>query len=458
MTTDFFSFLFTLFLGFFYLSWIIGGCGLAYASSFLTPPQFSRTLTFTIVACATMAGAYFFGSVVSTTWMMAVVDWTAASQTLQVVKAMAFSMVMTACIVQVGSYFGHQLSTTYVLAGTLTSVAYWVASGKGIYTRQIFLIISAWILFTIIAVVLSGLLSYCITRTLNTSRHPYRHLVWMEPTVLGLLAFGWYSIVPVCSLTLFTLFVLIAMAGWAGILLSILPRQHDNEKEYDPRILVFVRQSLQALENARILAFANNQESITICCEEQRALLKTLQQDELVLVHKNNVQEIDRRCAWWNVLLAPLTVVLFAANDVANAVAPCFIALQAWYGPNIYVAIPFKWLFLWGGALIVFGFATSGWFFSDVLRQRSGHLPARTLFSSQITVALLLLIAYKSALPLSVTQLVSASLLGQGLLKWTKPDEGSYCRQTLLGSFFSLFLGGCISGACYPFIDYVLLK
>jgi PiT family inorganic phosphate transporter len=127
---------------------------------------------------------------------------------------------------------------------------------------------------------------------------------------------------------------------------------------------------------------------------------------------------VERMFAVLQILTACAIAFAHGSNDVANAIGPLAAVVHTVQSGAVTGTAPLAlWMLLVGGAGILLGLATYGYRVMETVGKRITELTPSRGFAAQLAAATTIVIASRSAIPVSTTHILVGCVLGVGLAR-----------------------------------------
>jgi len=362
-----------------------------------------------VAAVFEFAGASVAGGSVTRTIRKGIIDPSQiADRPELLIFGMLAALLAAGCWLALASFRGWPVSTTHSIVGAIVGFAVAGIGIDAVSWGKITQIVASWIVSPVLGGGFAFLLMLSIQRLILKSENPFSSAVRYAPYYLFLVGF---------TISLVTIF----------------------------KGLKHLNVDLNGYESAGVAALIG----LVTALIGKRAVNR-------VAVHA----EIDRSEHFAGVerVFAPMIIFTACAmafahgsNDVANGVGP----LAAIYGliqsggeVTQKLAMPF-WILVLGGAGIVLGLATYGYRVMRTIGSRITALTPTSGFCATVAAALTVVIASRTAMPVSTTHIAVGAVMGVGLARGIAALDLRVIGSIFVSWVVTLPAGGILSAAFF---------
>ncbi len=393
-----------------FMTWGIGANDVANALGTSVGSGAITVKTAIIVAAVfEFAGASVAGGSVTRTIRKGIIDPSQiADRPELLIFGMLAALLAAGCWLALASFRGWPVSTTHSIVGAIVGFAVAGIGIDAVSWGKITQIVASWIVSPVLGGGFAFLLMLSIQRLILKSENPFSSAVRYAPYYLFLVGF---------TISLVTIF----------------------------KGLKHLNVDLNGYESAGVAALIG----LVTALIGKRAVNR-------VTVHA----EIDRSEHFAGVerVFAPMIIFTACAmafahgsNDVANGVGP----LAAIYGliqsggeVTQKLAMPF-WILVLGGAGIVLGLATYGYRVMRTIGSRITALTPTSGFCATVAAALTVVIASRTAMPVSTTHIAVGAVMGVGLARGIAALDLRVIGSIFVSWVVTLPAGGILSAAFF---------
>jgi len=393
-----------------FMTWGIGANDVANALGTSVGSGAITVKTAIIVAAVfEFAGASVAGGSVTRTIRKGIIDPSQiADRPELLIFGMLAALLAAGCWLALASFRGWPVSTTHSIVGAIVGFAVAGIGIDAVSWGKITQIVASWIVSPVLGGGFAFLLMLSIQRLILKSENPFSSAVRYAPYYLFLVGF---------TISLVTIF----------------------------KGLKHLNVDLNGYESAGVAALIG----LVTALIGKRAVNR-------VAVHA----EIDRSEHFAGVerVFAPMIIFTACAmafahgsNDVANGVGP----LAAIYGliqsggeVTQKLAMPF-WILVLGGAGIVLGLATYGYRVMRTIGSRITALTPTSGFCATVAAALTVVIASRTAMPVSTTHIAVGAVMGVGLARGIAALDLRVIGSIFVSWVVTLPAGGILSAAFF---------
>ena len=402
----------------------------------------------------------------------------------------------------IATYFKYPVSTTHSIIGAIVGFSLAYGGTNAVVWEKIGMIVASWIISPLLAGLFAMILFYLVKKYTFESVNPIKMTLRIFPilTFFTFLINGFfifYKGTPALDLDNTELWVGIVCAVSLGSVTSII-----SWFWYVPRVKNRLRIRNSDLSSSN--STNSNNETISLneaisrneatslndtefyegnlTLEEEmedeivykknisisqninrlKGYVKSLENkkhnDKIMKLHQNaNVfdSKSEKICSSLQVITACFSAFAHGANDVANAIGP-FAAIYA-----IYVngdldkksEVP-AWLLTIGGTGIVVGLATWGYKIIDRIGKELTKVTPSRGFVMELSAATTVVIASRTAIPVSTTHCQVGSVVGCGLVDGKKNIDWYILKKVIFSWIITLPVAGLISAGLFSLCHY----
>ena len=362
----------------FYMTWGIGAndvanaMGTSVGSGAITVKQ-----AIVIAAVFEFAGAFIAGGTVTKTIRKGIIDPSSISGTPEIlVFGMLAALLAAGIWLMVASARGWPVSTTHTIVGALVGFAIVGIGVDAVHWGKIGGIVASWIVSPIIGGTLAFLLMMSIRKLIINTEHPFENARKWGP-------------------------MYVFLVGWIVSLVTLFKGLKHLNLEFS------------ALESVVVSTIFG----IIVALIGRHMINKvTVDDDADKEFHFASVEKV-----FLPMMVFTACAMAFAhgSNDVANGIGPLAAVVDIIQsGGNVTQSsgLPL-WILLLGGTGIVIGLATMGYKVMQTIGTKITELTPTRGYCATLAAAVTVVVASKTGLPVSTTQIAVGSVMGVGLAR-----------------------------------------
>lgn len=447
----------------FYMAWNIGANDVANAMG-TSVGSGALTLRQAVIVAAILefSGAFFFGSHVSKTVQSGIVNPTLfVNNPIILVYGMLASLVSVGIWLQIASYYGWPVSTTHSIVGAIVGFGAVVGGLDAIYWREVFYIISSWILSPILGGIIGYLFfSFIRTQIFYTSdpvaatRRWTPFMVFLVMLILvSVLVFEGFRNISL-TISWFNKSFLVIGGAFIASLISYLivrkissPQKQEQETHfYSPEIITSVEKAKKHLSRLQLVANGEIKSHVALILEEVDQLADSLNQKQQIATTHLEYLKVERIFSYLQIMSACMMAFAHGANDVANAIGPLSAAIAILTTGLFAVDSPVPiWALGLGGLGIVVGLATWGWRVIETIGKKITELTPSRGFSAEFGAATTIVLASGLGMPISTTHTLVGAVIGVGFARGLEAINLNTAKEILVSWIVTVPIGAILA-------------
>lgn len=453
----------------FYMAWSIGANDVANAMG-TSVGSGALTLRSAVIIAAVLefAGAYFFGSHVSTTMQAGIINSSVFQDNYHIlVYGMLSALLASGAWLQLASYFGWPVSTTHSIVGAVVGFGIVAGGIEAVQWSNVGYIVVSWVISPLIGGLLSYMIFNMLRRKIFFTQNPLAaakkitpFLVFMVIAVLcSILLFKGLHL-PISNAEAFGITILLATVSAlvAWLLVRKIPDPMASrvaQAAYAPEIATELEKAKKHLERVRQATDKDVNYRTALLLEEIDHLSASLR--TTVSSESTQFGTVEKIFGYLQIISACLMAFAHGANDVANAIGPLAAALNALESQSVVSTAPIPgWLLALGGLGIVVGLATWGWRVIETIGKRITELTPSRGFAAEFGAAATILVASRLGLPISTTHTLVGSVLGVGLARGLESLDMTTTRDIVISWIVTVPAGAAAAMALFTGFRYFL--